>query len=131
MFMHFLREVVFSKLLRWNYDVEIPTSMTSLLLKSFFLFIKIRSMRRGFDNWKQVGLLIKYSRSKVFMNFSGLLFSTIKLKSPIKIAKWESPIKIFLSIQLLYSLWQMIKKIFLILRWRFIFNKLSIFHGKI
>ena len=42
-------------------------------------------MQCVFKDWKQVGFFIKHSRSKVFMKFSRLLFSTVKSKSPIKI----------------------------------------------
>ena len=71
---------------------EILTSKTSLFLKSSFLFVKIRSMQHGFQDWKQDGFFIKHSRSKVFMKFSKLLFSTVRLKSPIKIvlSHWQA-----------------------------------------
>ena len=68
--------------LTWS---EIPDSKTSLFLKSSFLFVKIRSMQRGFESWKKVGFFMKHSRSNVFIKFSRSLFLTLKLKSQIKI----------------------------------------------
>ena len=74
--------------LRWS---EILTSQTSLLLKSYFLFVKIRSMQHGFENWKQVGFFIKHSRSKVFITFSSLLFfnNQLKISNQILLSYWQ------------------------------------------
>ena len=57
----------------------------NLLNIFFFLFVKIRSVQVGFEDWKQVGFFIKHSGSNVLKKFSRLLLSIIKLKSPISI----------------------------------------------
>ena len=62
---------------------EIPTSITPVFLKNSFLFVKIRSMQVGFEDWKQLGCFINYAWSNVVMNFSRLLLSIVRLKSPI------------------------------------------------
>ena len=54
-----------------------PTSITSVFLKICFLFVKIRSMQVGFEDWKQVGFFIKHSRSNVIMKFLRLLLSIV------------------------------------------------------
>ena len=64
---------------------EIPTSKTLEFSKNSILFVKIRSMQLGLADWKQVGFLIKYSKSNVFIKNSRFLLSTVSLKSPINI----------------------------------------------
>ena len=56
-----------------------------MFLKNYFLFVRIRSMQVGFEDWKQVAFFIKHSRSNVVKKFSRLLLSIVRLKSPVNI----------------------------------------------
>ena len=72
-----------SHYLHWNYSSRNP-NFYGIVVKKSFLVVKIRSIHCEIEDRKQFDFLIRSSRSKVFMKFLRQLFSTVKLKSPIK-----------------------------------------------
>ena len=60
------------------------TSIVLEFLNSSFVLVRIKSMHVGLEDWKQVGDFIKLSRLDKVVKSGRCLFSTEKLKSPIK-----------------------------------------------
>ena len=85
MFWNFYLLLDFSKLLLWNYNgqkSQLQRGHCSLKVPSYLLKLDRCNVDLKMEtSW----FFIKHARPKVFMKFPRLLFSTAKLKSPIKI----------------------------------------------
>ena len=60
---------------------DIPTSNVLEFLNKLFLFVRIKSIQRGFSDWKQVGVFIKLSRLNNVIKSARYLLEVVKLKS--------------------------------------------------
>ena len=64
---------------------DIPTSNVLEFLNKLFLFVRIKSIQRGFSDWKQVGVFIKLSILNNAIKSARYLLEVVKLKSPRRI----------------------------------------------
>ena len=69
---------------RFVVSVELGDSFLDFLNK-IFLFVKIKSIKRGFSDCKQVGVFTKFSVLNNGMKSARYLLQVVKLKSPSRI----------------------------------------------